>query len=259
MRRVQQLKEHLKEANLRIHETELERDKAIDKIKQLQKQLKHQTDTYSSRESLVSISSRDGSNVHGALPRGTRSRSCSSRSTVDSKQIVQKSSRTSTFTKETAVEERKIATLPRASGMDVIKEIRISTRTSINSVPSDIGKIINMHLIFLWYMLYILGQNLTMEDEEDDFNNKYLSDLKEGRCIMPAKQESNVGRISELAWRNSLCPPHLKSSYPAELQFASPTRYKEDDIKVSFIKKTIYCVFSIFLNHHEDTYESAPE
>lgn len=77
------------------------------------------------------------------------------------------------------------------------------------------------------------GQDLEMEDEGELFNNKYLTDLKEGRCVMGAPDDSRFSRVSELVWRNSLCPPHLKSSYPAELQFASPTRYKEDDIKVS--------------------------
>lgn len=78
------------------------------------------------------------------------------------------------------------------------------------------------------------GQNLKMEDEDDDFNNKYLSDLKEGKCVLPAEKTTNpADRLSELVWRNSLCPPHLKSSYPAELQFISPRCIKEDDIKVS--------------------------
>ncbi|XP_076266975.1 uncharacterized protein LOC143200443 isoform X2 [Rhynchophorus ferrugineus] len=94
---------------------------------------------------------------------------------------------------------------------DFIEEsITFSRRTSINS----------------------LGRNFEMEDEEDDmFNNKYLVDLKEGRCAPQTGRESNVSRMSELAWRNSMVPPHLKSSYPAETQFVSPTRFREDDLK----------------------------
>lgn len=32
-----------------------------------------------------------------------------------------------------------------------------------------------------------------------------------------------------------MVPPHLKSSYPAELQFVSPTRFNEEDIKVCLL------------------------
>lgn len=79
-----------------------------------------------------------------------------------------------------------------------------------------------------------VGQNLEMEDEGELFNNKYLADLKEGHCVVGTSGDSRSSRVSELVWRNSMCPPHLKSSYPAELQFASPTRFKEDDIKVCY-------------------------
>lgn len=89
-------------------------------------------------------------------------------------------------------------------------------------------------------MLKISGKNLKMEDEDDSFNNKYLSDLKEGACVLQPDKRCNSDRLSELAWRNSLCPPHLKSSYPAELQFVSPRCVKEDDIKVS-CKLVYYC------------------
>lgn len=112
--------------------------------------------------------------------------------------------------------DRKMATLPtRLAPGDYVEEtIMVSRRTSINSI----------------------GRNLEMEDEEDDmFNNKYLTDLKEGRCLPQAGRESNSSRMSELAWRNSLLPPHLKSSYPAEIQMVSPTRFKEDDIKTGNI------------------------
>lgn len=87
----------------------------------------------------------------------------------------------------------------------------------------------------------LLGHNLKMEDEDDDFNNKYLSDLKEGKCVLPTEKKANASdRLSELAWRNSMCPPHLKSSYPAELQFVSPSCFKEDEIKVS-VDILIFC------------------
>jgi chromosome segregation ATPase len=112
--------------------------------------------------------------------------------------------------------EEKAATLPRPS---VTEEITISRRTSVGGLPNNIDT-----------------HNLQMEDEEDLFNDKYLSDLKEGKCLLPTDRECTTNRFSELAWRNSMVPPHLKSSYPAEMQFISPNRFKDEDIKV--------CVFN---------------
>lgn len=87
-----------------------------------------------------------------------------------------------------------------------------------------------------------------MEDEDDElFNNKYLADLKEGRCVVPNGRESNASRLSELKWRNSLCPPHLKSSYPAETQFNSPRQFRDDDLKVGSFRVP-KCLFLLLWN-----------
>ncbi|KAL0279001.1 UNVERIFIED_CONTAM: hypothetical protein PYX00_000653 [Menopon gallinae] len=65
------------------------------------------------------------------------------------------------------------------------------------------------------------------EDEDEIFDNRCLEDMKAGIC----KVEGPEGRLTELQYRNSLCLPHLKSSYPAETQFHNPKLYKENDLK----------------------------
>ncbi|XP_065074895.1 uncharacterized protein mud isoform X2 [Ochlerotatus camptorhynchus] len=58
-----------------------------------------------------------------------------------------------------------------------------------------------------------LCANLKMEDEEGEiFNNTYLTDLKAGRMSPPFAGRDSI-RYSELQQRNSMLPPHLKSSY----------------------------------------------
>ncbi|XP_055597905.1 uncharacterized protein LOC129747632 isoform X2 [Uranotaenia lowii] len=73
-----------------------------------------------------------------------------------------------------------------------------------------------------------LCSNLKMEDEEGEiFNNTYLTDLKTGRMSPPFAGRDSV-RYSELAQRNSMVPPHLRSSY---LPQYTDSEWPEEDQK----------------------------
>ena len=67
-------------------------------------------------------------------------------------------------------------------------------------------------------------------DEEvgEVFSSSYLSDLKEGNCLL-----DDTGRMSELARRNTLAPAHLKSAYPIESQFFEDNSMTEESIRHS--------------------------
>merc|ERR1719500_2700463 len=67
-------------------------------------------------------------------------------------------------------------------------------------------------------------------DEEvgEVFSSSYLSDLKEGNCLL-----DDTGRMSELARRNTLAPAHLKSAYPIESQFFDDNSMTEESIRHS--------------------------
>ena len=63
-----------------------------------------------------------------------------------------------------------------------------------------------------------------------EFSNfSYLNDLKSGRCEVSNPTE----RLSELQRRNTLCLPHLKSSYPVEMQAQLSDKFKDEELKAS--------------------------
>lgn len=61
------------------------------------------------------------------------------------------------------------------------------------------------------------GGTFRMEDEPDEvYNENFLADLKNGSCLSVSARDSMSA--DELNRRNSMLPPHLRSTYQAQYQ-----------------------------------------
>lgn len=86
-------------------------------------------------------------------------------------------------------------------------------------------------------MLLFKGKIFPKEEDEEGemFNHSCLSDLKQGKVNLSDNNDKIFNeRLSELQARNSLCPPHLRSSYAVETNYLPNTSLiTEEDIKVN--------------------------
>lgn len=130
MRNIEQLRGHLQEANLKMHQMELERDRALDRIKHMQKQVSRQeNEQFSSRESLRSVTSREGSVISGNLPRGERPMAC--RSSVSSK-----------ISSNSVAPLNPFDSVGGRSEIDFDESSRVFRTMSVASLPSELGKLV---------------------------------------------------------------------------------------------------------------------
>lgn len=141
---MESLRGELNVTKAKIGNLERQRDREKDKVRLLQSKLgRNDQDMYSSTESLRSLNSRETSSaIHAALPRGPRQPDI--RVTIDPKLLKPSTITTMTSSGDVSVQrnvvdERRVSTLPRGMGMEVVEEVTVKRRTSITSLPSDLG------------------------------------------------------------------------------------------------------------------------
>lgn len=117
LRTIDELKEDLKDAKVKIHKAEMERSKAMEQLDLIKSQsMTKRQDLYSSRESISSIRSQGDRNYYR------------------SNQIDENLTR-----KQNAC-EKKYSSMPRSSRMGVINETQVSVGTSISDLARETGK-----------------------------------------------------------------------------------------------------------------------
>lgn len=81
-------------------------------------------------------------------------------------------------------------------------------------------------------MTEAVGVTLSPQNKE----NKFIAEGTGG--IFHCEDEPmqlEWGRLGELSRRNTMCPSHLKTSYPVETQRYNPIRFQEDALRASTI------------------------
>lgn len=133
MRTIDELKEELTQVKIKL-QMEMDKNRGLDCWKNLQSRyMNDQRDNVAEVNDVLSAV-----NSHGDLKDVQKIKSSSSTTNLREGVV-----------KKTTIEERKYSTMPRYfGGMDVIEEVTVARRTSVNTVPKDLG--ITFFLTIIW-------------------------------------------------------------------------------------------------------------